>query len=253
MNVITSAVRKGRRPYQEDRHCYLSIRGRNLKGWLLAVMDGHREDYVAEFCRTEIPKIFRLSEASQSEKVLEELVTELSRQTAHSGSGSTLSLALVIDRPRIVSVAVLGDSPVVVYDGKKLHVSPDHNVRTNLAERAAAKKRGGRYDTRDGGYLYGLHYDLSLQMGRALGDSWMGPALSHTPDIYTIKNPRWVLVASDGLFDDTHRDTERLLLQVKSLAIKKSSANDLMQWAERRGPIRDNATALVWQCQKKRR
>ncbi|MDP1689600.1 MAG: PP2C family serine/threonine-protein phosphatase [bacterium] len=246
MKFITSAVRKGRKSYQEDRHCYLNIHGRNLNGWLLAVMDGHRGDFVAEFCRTEIPKIFRLSEASQGEKALEELVTELSRQTAHDNSGSTLSLALVIDRPRIASVAILGDSPVVIYDGKKLHLSPDHNVRTNLVERAAAEVRGGRYDTRDGGYLYGLHYDLSLQMGRALGDAWMGPALSHIPDIYTIKNPRWVLVASDGLFDDTHRDTERLLLQVKDLARQKSSAKDLMQWAESRGPLRDNATALVW-------
>lgn len=243
MHRITTAVRKGRRPYQEDRHCVLNIRGQHSKTWLLAVMDGHRGDFVSEFCRTEIPKVFRLSTASQSEEALRALVTALSKQTEHSDSGSTLSLALVIDRPRIVSVAVLGDSPVVVYDGKKLHLSPDHNVRTNLVERAAAEKRGGKYG---GGYLYGLHYDLGLQMGRALGDSWMGPALSHTPDIYTIKNPRWVLAASDGLFDDTHRDTERLLLQIEELAKQRSSAKGLMRWAECRGPLYDNATALVW-------
>ena len=199
---------------------------------------------VAEFCRKEIGSIFRASKVTRGEDALRELVAELSRRTEHTTSGSTLSLVFILDNPCIASVAVLGDSPVVIYDGKKLHISPEHNIRTNLEERAVAEKRGGTYS---GGYLFGpIQYDLGLQMSRALGDSWMGEVLSRIPDVYMIKNPHWILVASDGLFDPTHRDTKRLLSQIEMFAVRNASAKDLMRWAEHRGPIYNNATAVVW-------
>ena len=86
-------------------------------------------------------------------------------------------------------------------------------------------------------------------MGRALGDSYLSKILSREPDIYTIDNPQWVLVASDGIFDPDHENTSQLIEKVKKYAIRRSTAGDIMKWAESRG-LKDNATALVWSLPK---
>ena len=137
---------------------------------------------------------------------------------------------------------------VVVDKQGAVHISPEHNVRSNLNERKAAEKRGGIY--RDG-YIWN---DLSslgsgLQMSRALGDAHLGKILSREPDIYVISNPEWVLVASDGVFDPDHENTSQLIEKVKKYAIRRSTAGDIMKWAESRG-LKDNATALVWSLPK---
>src|SRR3990167_9674146 len=104
--------------------------------------------------------------------------------------GSTLSIAWVREDHDEVSVAVLGDSPVIVVDQLgQVHVSPEHNVRTNLAERNAMVARGGSYRN---GYVYN-QLDVGFQVSRALGDGDLDRILSREPEIYTIKNPRWVV------------------------------------------------------------
>ncbi len=242
-DAVTSAVKQGPRSYQEDRHFFAPIEGSRSCGWFLAVMDGHAGDAVAELCAQEIGQIFQSFVAGNTEEALRLLVAELNSRTQKNRQGSTLSIAVVTDDPCKVSVAVIGDSPVVVYDKQgKLHLSPEHNVRSNLKERAAAIGRGGRYAE---GYLFARGNYSGLQMGRALGDADLDEVLSREPDIYTVHDPRWVLVASDGLFDPNHEDMPKLLGQIKRYAKKRADAESLMKWAERRG-LEDNATAIVW-------
>ncbi|MBI3274029.1 MAG: hypothetical protein HYZ69_02700, partial [Candidatus Colwellbacteria bacterium] len=121
---------------------------------------------------------------------------------------------------------------------------PEHNVRSNLEERKAAEQRGGIYS---GGYIWNDLGSLGqgLQMSRALGDAHLGNILSREPDVYTIAEPLWVLVASDGLFDPGHSDTYRLLQEIEDYAKRNATADELMKWVEKRG-LKDNATALVW-------
>ena len=242
-DVVTFAVKQGPRSDQEDRNFFAPIDGPGNRGWFLAVMDGHLGDAVAEFCAQEISRMFQSSVVGNTEEALRLLVAELNSRTQKNRQGSTLSIAVVTDDPCKVSVAVIGDSPVVVYDKQgKLHLSPEHNVRSNLKERAAAKGRGGVYAD---GYLFTRSGNLGLQMGRALGDADLDEVLSREPDIYTVHDPRWVLVASDGLFDPNHKEMPKLLGQIKRYAKKHADAESLMKWAERRG-LEDNATALVW-------
>lgn len=249
-SIVSAAVKQGLRPYQEDRHVRLRLDKPNLKGWLLAVMDGHNGKLVAELCAEKIGQIFQITDENQAEESLRCLVVDLNSQTEVYSEGSTFSAALLLDNVPKVTVAVLGDSPVVVLDKKgNVHVSPEHNVRSNLEERKAAEQRGGIYIN---GYI---HTDLSdlapgLQLSRALGDSGLGNILSREPDIYTIQNPQWVLVASDGIFDPGHKNTSQLLEEVKEYAMKRSTAKDIMKWAESRG-LEDNATAIVWNLPKK--
>ena len=249
--IVSFAIEQGPRPYQEDRHVCLRINQPNLKGWLLAVMDGHGGEFVSKLCAENIKKLFRISDASRAEESLCRLVASLNHLTEPYSEGSTFSAALLLDNVSKISVAFLGDSPVVVVDKEgEIHVSPEHNVRSNPFEREAAQKRGGIYD---GGYIWNDMGSLGkgLQMSRALGDSYLGKILSREPEIYTIDNPEWVLVASDGVFDPEHHNTRQLLEEVKKYAIKRSTAKDIMKWAKDRG-LKDNATALVWSLPKKR-
>ncbi|MBI4991994.1 MAG: protein serine/threonine phosphatase 2C family protein [Candidatus Harrisonbacteria bacterium] len=248
--IVSVEIRQGPRSHQEDRYVRLRIDKPDLKGWLLAVMDGHVGKAVAELCAEKIKDLFQITDESQAEESLRCLVADLNSQTEAYSEGSTFSAALLLDGIPGVSVAVLGDSPVVVLDQEgNLNVSPEHNVRSNLKERKAAEQRGGIYAD---GYIW---TDLSalvrgLQMSRALGDSYLGKVLSREPDIYTIHNPEWVLVASDGVFDPGHHNTGKLLEEIKECAMRRSTAQDVMKWAEDRG-LEDNATALVWSLSKK--
>lgn len=240
---ITCIQEQGPRSYQEDRSFHKHIDGVDYTGKLLAVMDGHGGSATAELCANEIGQLFSPRSAKSVEEDLKGLVSLLNGKTINFLAGTTISIACVLEDHRKVSIAVLGDSPVVVFDDEgNLHVSPEHNVRSNLQERGAAQKRGGVYGS---GYIWERDQEYGLQMGRALGDAHLGRIISHEPEIYTLNNPQWILVASDGLIDPCHEQSEGLFLEIKKYAQKRASAKDLMQWALSRG-LRDNATAIVW-------
>lgn len=248
---VTRAEKRGPRSHQEDWSFYKRIKNPNCRGWLLAIMDGHRGSSVAELCAKEIENLFVLQDADHTEEALLHLVSGLNAKTLNHSDGSTLSVAYILEDQCRVSIAILGDSPVVVLNGKgHLHVSPEHNVRSNLKERKAAEERGGMYQE---GYIFEKFdrgYNRGLQMSRALGDADLGSVLSREPEIYTITDPQWILVASDGLFDPTHSKSQKLFEEILEYAKLHASATDLMNWAVSRG-LSDNATALVWSFSQK--
>ncbi|KKS38223.1 MAG: hypothetical protein A3G49_02175 [Candidatus Sungbacteria bacterium RIFCSPLOWO2_12_FULL_41_11] len=242
-NTITRAQRRGSRDYQEDYYYFSRMETAELNGWMLAVMDGHDGKEVAEFCREEIGKLFEIINPDETEPKLRRLVSELNSRTANFQAGSTLSVAVILESHFMASIAILGDSPVVVFDKHgKLHASPEHNVRSNPEERAAVEKRGGVYSD---GYIFTRESNNGLQLSRALGNAHLNEILSREPDIYTISDPQWVLVASDGVFDPSHEHTSHLLEEIKQHAMNNASAEDIVRWAEIRG-LEDNATAIVW-------
>lgn len=240
VSSVTFATRKGPRSYQEDRHYETYVPHR--KWHLLAVMDGHSGMDVSDFCANNIFRMLPLDEG-RPENRLSSLVNNLNSATRQYRAGSTFSGVIISEDSNTASIAILGDSPVIILNEKgQLHISPEHNVRTNKSEREAAEARGGRYSQ---GYIWSPGGD-GLQMSRALGDAPLYSVLSREPEIYTINNPVWILVASDGLFDPSHENTKGLLEEIKEFAKKRATASTLMAWAEKRG-LRDNATAVVWQ------
>ena len=245
--TITTAKCKGPRKHQEDFNFSMPINGSNFKGWLIAVADGHSGKEVAKLCSKRIGKIFKLARAHHAKSALKKLVAQLHRETKNFDDGSTLSVALIIEKPENVfnaTIAILGDSPVIVIDQSgKMHISPEHNVRSNLKEREAAKERGGIYGSK--GYMHADVFGGGTQLSRALGSVDLKKIQSREPEIYSIPDPRWVLVASDGLFDPNHKDSTRLINEIKEYATRAANADALMAWAERRG-LSDNTTAVVW-------
>src|SRR5919108_1830794 len=84
----------------------------------------------------------------QTIQYLNDATYELSKKSnLHYESGTTLSLVYVPESRERVYIAIIGDSPVILArrDGT-VHVSPEHNARTNENERKEAILRGGRYN-----------------------------------------------------------------------------------------------------------
>ena len=244
MGTVTHAMAQGLRGDQEDRCFVQEISGPGHNGWLLAVMDGHSGNEVSEYCREHLGQYFDLKDPKATEKVLRDLISTLAKNTAKMRAGTTISVACILESHKQVTVAVLGDSPVLVLsDDGKVHPSPDHNVRTNEAERRAVEKRGGKY--RDG-YIY-TSEGLGLQLTRALGDAPLASILSREPDVYTIKHPVAVLLATDGITDPAHSDND-LMREVEERMKVGDNAEELLAWRRTFG-LSDNATAVIWREQ----
>lgn len=258
---VTFASEKGPRIYQEDRFLVLKPRiEKDFSGWLLAIMDGHGGSSVSEFCFYNLPGAFeRASNAGRgkvNEEVLAEairwLVKQMRKDFCKSAifSGSTLSLVYVDELALIARVAVLGDSPIIIKDSSgKVVVSPEHNVRTNLAEREAAVKRGAVYFRNSVGVGFS---DYGLQLSRALGDYVLESILSREPETYSINlGPEsFVLVASNGLLDPGHKNpkplTDSVVASVVAQIEKGATAVDLVKDAISVRATRDNVTAVLW-------
>jgi len=119
------------------------------EGTLLGVFDGHGGDEAAALCEDQLPGIFadEIGEpGADALTAIRKAFAKLADLTKELESGTTASVAYFpwnksaetwsIDA---VWVAVLGDSPVIVKDiAGGINISPEHNVRTNMAEKAAA-------------------------------------------------------------------------------------------------------------------
>lgn len=238
---ISAAIKQGPKSSQEDRFC-MGEKSGNTK--FMAVMDGHSGDKVSRLCFKYIKEEFDITQFDDLEVGLRALMQDLDSQTNEMEEGSTISAICIADDKRSVSIAVLGDSPVFVLDKEgELHVSPEHNVRSNLDECNAAEDRGGLYVS---GYIYSSPEEKGLQLSRALGNVKLGKVVSHEPEIYTIKNPRSIVVASDGLIDPGHSGfNDVCIYEIKELMISEANADKLMEWAEKRG-LEDNVSVVVW-------
>src|SRR5262249_25425793 len=147
---VTSASAQGPRLHQEDRWLCEAVRG----GFILAVFDGHRGSATADFAHQHFLPILESSlrpDAHSVPDALRDVFAQLNQKTATELSGATASAVFIPDRAETLYWAVLGDSPIALLDAYgKIHIGPDHNVRTNPQECAAAEARGGIIY---GGYL----------------------------------------------------------------------------------------------------
>ena len=225
----------------------------NLKkvfGYLIAVMDGTAGSLAAQHCANRIPVVFQPTLDEGPEAPVKELIRRLHEETAAMDAVTTISVAAIYESHGFAVVGVLGDSPVITVDAHgSVCIGPEHNVRTNDAEREAAIARGGLV-TRDG-YLMGPDRDRGLQMSRALGGNWMGDVVSREPETYTVQlgTESAVIVASDGLLDPIHGKSEELAEETMAMVRRGLVATDLVLWAQERG-LYDNATALVWRARR---
>ena len=245
--MITTATAKGSRPYQEDRSFTLETPAYLAFG----VFDGHGGSQCAEHCVEEFPKVLKywMDNEDDVTLLLKETFEEIAEDTNHMRDGCAASVVLINAQRTRVTVAVLGDSPVLVkqamfpYSGK-IWTAPEHNVRSNMAEADAAIARGGYVSQ---GYLFGSGSN-GLQMSRAFGDASLDSVLNREPEVFTLNLDKnsWVLVATDGAFDPAHvsdSGSKAVLDLVK--AGKDAQAIVDRALAARTG---DNITAILWRA-----
>ena len=247
--TVTAWSACGPRPYQEDRFVAEFVDRGPVRGHLLAVLDGHGGEAAAEACARSMGRVLRAADEADAEEALRLLVAGLVRLTEAFDAGTTLAAAFVQESAARAVVAVLGDSAVVVVDSRgRAVVSPEHNARTNSAEREAAIRRGGVWEAN--GYITNPGSGYGVQLTRALGDAGMGPVLSRIPEVYSVDlGPESVIVlATDGVFDPAHSGGAEVAEQVLRLRGpgRPLDAKRMIEWAARRG-LQDNATAVVWE------
>jgi serine/threonine protein phosphatase PrpC len=247
MLVISSATEIGARQSQEDRY----VVNRSLSaGTLLAVIDGHGGDTVAQVCEDYLLPFWQLAAFPAPDgtmrdplKALDLTLWQLSSITEEYQSGACISVAYIPADEEEIHVATLGDCPVIVHtpDGR-VQCAASHNVRENLVERAAAEARGGFYS---GGYIWNGSgdYSMGLQMSRSLGDGYMGPVLSRQADLATYKLGDFALLSSDGLFDPAHADPAAMSV-IGMLISNGEDAQALVNYAVNL-PTGDNVTAIL--------
>jgi len=247
---ITCDTKKGTRPYQEDR---VFIAGYE-QGWLLGVFDGHGGHHTSQALCEELPSVFadEIGEPkATAKKALANSIKKVADLTKDYANGSTLSLVWIPTKGNTVTCAVIGDSPILIKDAEgKIHIGPDHNVRTNRKEAEAAEMRGGIVY---GGYLYDGSNQYGsqlrgpgLQMARALGDVALARVLLREPEIYTVKvnAESFVIVATDGVFDPGHEETHTAIEAVVTLVAGGGDAEAVVARAVEL-KTGDNASAIV--------
>ena len=244
MSTITTSMARGPRGSQEDRSVVVSLRD----GYLLAVFDGHNGNSVSDFCAKRLPglalQVWKDCQTNNDEYYyLRTIIQTLVSETATCVSGSTVSLAHVIESRGRVDVAVLGDSPVVVRSGVgSCWVSNEHNVRSNVKDRQFLESLGA---TIDHGYLCvecDGYFDKCLQLTRALGDSDFNAYLLREPECAScdLGDESIVALMSDGVYD------QRVVRRPADLSsISIDNASIIVDGALQRG-THDNVTAIVW-------
>lgn len=256
---VHASTNQGSRPYQEDRFVVIRRDTKEVKGWLLGVMDGHGGAEVSEFCEKHIEHYFKilLTKPVMMTDVLRELIHMLNHKLKHMNSGSTVSLVYIHeandrgDAARAF-VAILGDSPVMIRSkSEDLVMSMEHNARTNLAEREAAIQRGAVYS---GGYIWDDPYSdmrSGLQLTRALGDSALDKFLNREPEVYSVDlGPEsFVAVMSDGVVDPGHGDQKAITDHLASIISNGGTAADLVNDALKRR-TGDNVTVVLWKARR---
>ena len=235
---------QGQRNHQEDRSFSVRLGESRNSHHLFGVFDGHGGMDAAEECRILVPRFAELYYGRTPVVMLRNIAKNLCRLTEkYVAQGCTMSMALVRPKYDDVWVAVIGDSPVVVVDKHGVvSIGPLHNVGTNEKERESAQSRGGVYLRQDGcGYIGKPgFYDYCLQMSRSLGDHALGDVILREPEIFQVKNPRRVVVATDGILEE--------LLDYKNPAtfanrlLPYTIAHELLKGLE----PHDNLTIALW-------
>jgi len=250
MTPLKGSVRwsqiQGPREYQEDSVLHVPLPGsKRGNAHLIGVFDGHGGAWVARECARKTPELFD-GNCEDSAEALRQLIERLDARTRFAQMGTTVSLAHIVESERIVTTAVVGDSPIIVLDDSgALQLSEEHNVRSNQSERDAAIARGGVYQN---GYICIEKDGKGLQLSRALGDRALGHLLSRTPTIasYTLGTRSIVAVASDGLIDPDHfTDREQDAVRVVRKLKRGMSPKRLIESQDPKR-VHDNTSLIVW-------
>ncbi len=257
----------GDRSTQQDRFCI----GRVGTFLAAAVFDGHGGSKAAEDCS--ISFLERLSTALEQrsgnlEDTLRDVIGGLVADLGKERSGTTVSAVLIDGQDedhRKITIAVLGDSPAVVFDPQTTEpvVTPQHNVALCPEDVAFIRRRIGHGDwgraSISQGYLWEPYGQRGVNLTRTIGDTEFEGLLLRLPFIATHPFPpgALLLLGTDGIRCGTWPATDTAdamwtgCREAADLVRHGGGPSDLVhlakRYAEKMSAPLDNLTAIVVQ------
>lgn len=211
---IYSVELKGHRERQEDAHVVREIQIGNQSVGTVVVADGHGRAgaEASGYAVSRILQLLQQREAFPDREAFVEDFDTIDREIAqvHENGGSTLSVAL-IEQSGIITVAHVGDSEVrlITKDGKIPTIALPHTLK-NRKEKQRLYTRYGD-DIGHGKRLLSDDGTASLALTRSLGNRAFS-TVEHRPDIHSFRpqeHDRYLLIASDGLWEKTFQKKKR--------------------------------------------
>ncbi len=206
----SATVSKGdQRPNMEDRILISDFTYLGKRYYVFLLMDGHGGEGAVDLVKQEFQHTlvgFLIeSRGMRVRSVIQKTFEYLDQLITYHEleSGTTASLLLVIDNPKHIWLANIGDSSVcgIKIQGSAAQVrklSLDHSVELK-GERSRIEQDDDYEIDEDGYVCRGEH---ALAMTRALGDRHLGPLVLPTPTIRRIKvDYDMFVLASDGIWD----------------------------------------------------
>ena len=191
----------GSRDYMEDRH---SVEFNLYENYdYHAVFDGHGGSEVSTFLKLYYKEILRQElKNNPPEKALYEsfkIISKIIPQDIATHTGSTA--IVVLRKKNQIWCANIGDSRIICNNGlKTIELSEDHKPDTKK-EYERIEKLGGVV-SKDS---YGTSRVMgNLAVSRSVGDFYLWPYVTWTPDIIHInlnKNNNFIVMGSDGVWD----------------------------------------------------
>jgi serine/threonine protein phosphatase PrpC len=245
--TITSASKINKRYYQEDFFFIDTMKNGDV---LFGVFDGHGGDYTSYYANKYTKYIFKAVRKLYPEltpnETLSEVFKTLVKRTSHFTSGSTANIVWYEASKRMLHIANLGDSKIIVKTKKNVFQSEDHNIRSNPDD--AKNVIDSRVGIICNGYLMNRFATWlgGLQPTRSLGDRELDSVLSRIPSIQSIKATKgtWVLCCTDGVID-SDQSLYYLPDYVDFINENTNTAEDLLNFSMNYDYISDNATAII--------
>lgn len=235
--AIGVIARRGRRSEMQDRY----VVAPEPEGLFVGVYDGHGGSRVVDLTREHLHRVFFavLREGLGAEAAFAGAFDEVDRLTRDEACG-TGATAFFLAGSRLVA-ANLGDGRLVLVKGDGLEaVTRDHRV-DDPEELARVLHAGAEID-----YPYVVRGDAGLMLTRSFGDQWFrSVGVVARPDVFTRSlepGDRWLVTASDGLWDELPNDDVAAI--VRQAAGAPRAAQALSDAVAARGD-RDNLTVVV--------
>jgi serine/threonine protein phosphatase PrpC len=252
----------GKRINQEDRYLTTHIQG----GHLVAIFDGHGGENASESLAAYLPVAFWkeynkvwLSVINRSKitpkverQIIRRTIASLRKKLQNEVSGSTLSMVYVRPigrgedgvRRLWVTAATIGDSPLMIWNGKRYLLMPMHCAAHHQADRKRIiESRMGRLQ---GDYFISRDYRVpGIAVTRAIGDSEFGDTLIRRADIrsFEVDSRAVIVIASDGVLVSAEpSDAKETMRKIVKMARDGSNAAELGKHV---GKTHDNVTIAV--------
>jgi len=244
--VSVIAQREG----QEDRHVVRSVQAAGIQGDLLAVIDGHGDERVAQLIQRKLPELFEHYLTEVNGNITEALrLTDFSLDKLTKGFGQTGAGVVVafMTQERVEGYVKGNPSIIVAEDEEIRYLSPEHDAN-NQDEVEAVRDRGG-YVSPTGYFARAEEVLPYFENARAYGDGIARGIFSQEPEFFSIPLTKRsnVILTDDGVVRDKVGGGVSIVQRLVHWSHSGLPAEAVLSRRNDAETLNDNATIIVHQ------